>query len=406
MPLTPLLALHGQPPTAAVTDALQQVLQVVRRRLGMDVAFISEFVGDRRVFRWVDAEEPISGLSPGLGDPLEESYCQRVVDGRLAGIVPDTSENPVTQALDVTRALQIGNYIGTPLRLSSGEIYGTLCCFSSAPDRTLNARDLDYLNDVAEIVTVTLSAADASRREHARIRDGLAELERGGGPVVVVQPIVDLTSGKLAGAEALSRFPTGSPLTWFEEATRVGEGIALERSAIRNALAASRVTPGFMSVNLSPTTILAPGTLELFAGLPLDRFVVELTEQEKMDDLTDVRAALAPLRELGLRVAIDDVGAGYAGLNRVVQLRPDIIKLDIGLVRGIEGDEIRQALSRALISFAQGSGSKVIAEGVETPGELRILRDLGADYGQGWIFSRPCPPDQLTDGDVYDLDRL
>ncbi|GAB7048507.1 sensor domain-containing phosphodiesterase [Catenuloplanes indicus] len=406
MHLSPLLATDGPTPAAAVTDALQQVLQVVRRRLGMDVAFISEFVGDQRVFRWVDAVSPISGLSPGLGDPLEETYCQRIVDGRLDPIVPDTAANPVTGALAVTDALGIGNYLGTPLRLSSGEIYGTLCCFSATPDRTLNARDLDYLNDVAEIVTVTLSAADAARREYARIRGCLADLERGGGPVVVVQPIVDLTSGKIAGSEALSRFPTGSPLTWFEEASRVGEGIALERSAIRNALAASRDTPGFMSLNLSPTTIVAPGTLELFDGAPLDRLIVELTEQEKVDDLTDVRDALAPLRQQGLRVAIDDVGAGYAGLNRVVQLRPDIIKLDIGLVRGIEGDEIRQALSRALISFAQGSGSKVIAEGVETPAELRILRALGADYGQGWIFSRPCPPAQLTDSVVFDLDAL
>ncbi|MDR7279272.1 sensor domain-containing phosphodiesterase [Catenuloplanes atrovinosus] len=400
---SPLLTLDAPVPDA-VTDALQQVLQVVRRRLGMDVAFIAEFVGDRRVFRWVDAADPVPGLSPGLGDPLDETYCQRIADGRLERVVPDTASDPVARALPITDQLGIGNYLGTPLRLSTGELYGTLCCFSSTPDRTLNGRDLDYLNDVAEIVTVTLSAADANRREHARIRGSLAELERGGGPVVVVQPIVDLTSGKIAGAEALSRFPTGSPLTWFEEAARVGEGTALECSAIRNALAASRQTPGFMSLNLSPTTILAPGTLDLFRDVDLDRIVVELTEQEKLDDLTEVRAALAPLRERGLRVAIDDVGAGYAGLNRVVQLRPDIIKLDIGLVRGIEEDEIRQALSRALISFAQGSGSKVIAEGVETPGELRILRGLGADYGQGWIFSRPCPPDRLTDSVVFDLD--
>ncbi|MDP9799408.1 EAL domain-containing protein (putative c-di-GMP-specific phosphodiesterase class I) [Catenuloplanes nepalensis] len=406
MHLSPLLVPDGPAPAAGATDALQQVLQVVRRRLGMDVAFIAEFVDDRRVFRWVDAVAPIPGLSPGLGDPLEDTFCQRIVDGRLDRIVPDTAANPVTAPLPFTRGLGIGNYLGTPLRLSTGEVYGTLCCFSATPDRTLNARDLDYLDDVAEIVTVTLSAADASRREQARIRGCLAELERNGGPVVVVQPIVDLTSGKIAGSEALSRFPTGSPLTWFEEAARVGEGIALERSAIRNALAASRDTPGFMSLNLSPTTILAPGTLALFDDVPLDRLIVELTEQEKVDDLTDVRDALAPLRRRGLRVAIDDVGAGYAGLNRVVQLRPDIIKLDIGLVRGIEGDEIRQALSRALISFAQGSGSKVIAEGVETAGELRILRALGADYGQGWLFSRPCPPAQLTDAVVFDLDGL
>lgn len=144
-------------------------------------------------------------------------------------------------------------------------------------------------------------------------------------------------------------------------------------------------------MNVSPATVLAGGLEALLAELPQWRVVIELTEHRQVTDYAALRAALAPLRRRA-RLAVDDVGAGYSGLRHLLDLRPDIIKLDMSLTRDVDTDPARGVLAQAMVRFASEIGSVVVAEGVETQGELAALRAFGVTHAQGYHLSRPMPP--------------
>jgi EAL domain-containing protein (putative c-di-GMP-specific phosphodiesterase class I) len=209
-----------------------------------------------------------------------------------------------------------------------------------------------------------------------------------------LQPVVALGSGRLVGAEALARFPDRRPPdVWFREAREAGRGVDLEAYAVRVALTVLPRLPtaSCLSVNASPELILDPQFARTLtaAGVPLDRLVVEITEHVPIDRYDDINAALKPLRQLGLRLAIDDAGAGYASFNHVLRLHPDIVKLDRSLVARIDTDPARRALVTAMILIALELGATVTAEGVETDDELRTLAALGVDAAQGYLLARP-----------------
>jgi EAL domain-containing protein (putative c-di-GMP-specific phosphodiesterase class I)/DNA-binding NarL/FixJ family response regulator len=213
----------------------------------------------------------------------------------------------------------------------------------------------------------------------------------------VFQPIVELSSRRVLGYEALSRFhlsPPQPPEFWFAEAADLGRGVELEVAAIRAAGRLRSALPGgaYLSVNASPDTVIADLGQEALAALADDGLVVEVTEHAPVDDYDRLRAALAPLAAQGVRLAVDDVGAGFASLRHIVKLGPDIIKLDVALTAGIDTDVALQAVAGAMISFAARTGVEIIAEGVETIGELNALIALGVDRGQGFLLGRPEPP--------------
>lgn len=149
--------------------------------------------------------------------------------------------------------------------------------------------------------------------------------------------------------------------------------------------------PGFLSLNVSPSTIVLPDFTAGLADQPLDRLVLEITEHTQVSDYGVLSEVLAPLRAAGLRIAVDDVGAGFASMRHVLVLAPELIKLDLSLVRGISHDVRRQSLAAALLTFAADLGASVVAEGVETAGELDCLRELGVHFGQGFHLGRPEP---------------
>ena len=232
--------------------------------------------------------------------------------------------------------------------------------------------------------------AEERRRILARIGDALDERCRS----AVYQPIADLRSGGIVGFEALARFtgePVRPPNEWFEEAASVGCGAGLELAAARTALAAlDQLAPdACLSLNISPATALDPGLLELLVHFPPDRIVLELTEHDPVEDYEPLVAVLQRLRTHGVRVAVDDAGSGYAGLRHVLRLRPDVLKLDVALVRDIDRDPDRRALATAMVAFASEIDAVVIAEGIETAGELATLRTLGVPLGQGYHLARP-----------------
>lgn len=180
---------------------------------------------------------------------------------------------------------------------------------------------------------------------------------------------------------------------WFAEAAAVGLGVELEQAAVAAALARLPALPpaSYLSVNLSAEALMAPRTFELLTSVPPGLIVVELTEHSEITDYPALTQRLAALRAAGVRLAVDDTGAGFASLRHILQLHPDVIKLDLALTRDVDTDPARRALSAALVTFAGEMGANVVAEGVETAGELAVLRELRVDAAQGYYLGRPQP---------------
>ncbi|HEY2600663.1 MAG TPA: EAL domain-containing protein [Thermoleophilaceae bacterium] len=229
------------------------------------------------------------------------------------------------------------------------------------------------------------------REERTEI-EALLERER---PIVpFFQPLVSLSTGRVLGYEALSRFPEPpgrGPDAWFAQASRCGLAAHLEAAALRAALSSpGRPAGTFLSLNVSPSTLSSP---EVQAVLPEDMrgLVIEVTEHELAKDLDVLERELASLRERGARIAVDDAGAGYSGLQQVMRIQPDVIKLDRSLVMNLHEDAAKEALIDSFVRFARRTGASVCAEGIESLDELRLLADLDVTYGQGCVLARPAP---------------
>lgn len=211
------------------------------------------------------------------------------------------------------------------------------------------------------------------------------------------QPIVCVATGAILGAEALSRFAvhnaSRSVEQWFADATRAGLGMELDVHAATAALRAASMLPAdiYVSINLSATTITWPSLANALArtGFDLGRVVIEITEHEPVVDYVALGRAIDSLRQRGLRIAADDAGSGFAGLNHILKLAPDYIKLDRAIIAGLDSDAAKRAMTAAITTFADDTGTTVIAEGVETDSELAILRNLGVTAAQGYLFHRP-----------------
>ncbi len=211
--------------------------------------------------------------------------------------------------------------------------------------------------------------------------------------VMHFQPIFDLEDGHVAGVEALARFEDTSlsPDRWFSLAHSVGLGPALEIAAIRSALHIVDDLPegAFIALNISPGALLTSSFQELCTDDFCSRVVLELTEHVPVEDYGAVALALVKFRERGMRLAADDTGAGYAGFRHLLGLDPDIIKLDISLIRDIHRDPTRRALATALVRFAAETDRTLVAEGIENADELGAIRDLSVHWGQGYHLARP-----------------
>lgn len=377
-------------------EALPGLLNAIRQHLGMDVAFIAEFTEGKRVFRHVDPPTPENPVQPGAGDPLEDSYCQRVVDGRLPELLRDTSQNPVAAAMPVTHAVPVGAHISVPIRLADGSVYGTFCCFSFVPDPDLRERDLKMLRVFAEVAGKLIEWERTTAHHHQQIEERIRAVLEGNSLTVLYQPIYDAIQRKVVGFEALSRFsegPARAPDIWFGEANAVGLGGQLEEKAIMLALQALSQLPNntFLSVNISPEHVFGGSITKLLNNVPLDRIVLEITEHAAVEHYQELTNELRPLRDRGMRIAVDDAGAGFASFRHILNLAPDRIKLDMSITRNIDSDKSRRALAAAFIRFSEETGSKIVAEGVETEAELDTLRRLGVVNIQGNLLGCAVP---------------
>ncbi len=253
------------------------------------------------------------------------------------------------------------------------------------------ARRLPTLNEYASVATALLGDHLVHWARQSRTTDALRALIEKRRFWPVFQPIVEIGTHTPVGWEALTRFDDGrSPTEVFAEAEAAGFGQALELACLGEALRAADRLPDttWLSLNVSPGLILSSEALPDTLRASPRPIVLEITEHAHIDAYGPVRAALGRM-PFGTRVAVDDAGAGHAGLQQILELRPDFVKLDLALVRGIDGDLARQALVAGMVHFASAVGCALIAEGVETVAEAAVLRDLGVRHAQGYLFGKP-----------------
>lgn len=382
----------GEASNAAI---IQRALETVRRHLGMEVAYVSQFVENQSRFMQVDAPGLESRIKPGDTQPMDDVYCKHILEGRLPELMPNTADFERAMQMPVTMATPIGAHLSVPIVLNDGHAYGMFCCLSPTAKPTLNHRDLEMMRAFAELTAYQIEAEIEGSRilndKRARIEQ---VLQASDSFHIVFQPIWDFDRGLIMGCECLSRFavaPARSPDQWFSEAAEVGRGAELELASIRAALQASRALPEalYISVNASPAAILSAGFVEAFSEYRRERIILEITEHAPVDDYPQLIEVLGELRRDGMLLAVDDAGAGYSSFQHIIKLQPDIIKLDMEITRNVDTDHGRRALASALIFFAQETGSQILAEGIETTAEMQTLKSLGVTHGQGYLLGRP-----------------
>jgi EAL domain-containing protein (putative c-di-GMP-specific phosphodiesterase class I) len=400
-----LLTKLGAPTPSSAATLAHRSLEAVRRHLGMDVAYLSEFVGEDTVFREVDAPGLEALIKVGDSLPLEQVYCRHILAGRLPELIPDTSADPFATALPITAQVPIGAHVSIPIRRADGEVYGMFCCLSATPRPTLNERDLHIVRAFAGMVAEEMhrehAVQEALDRKTALVRQALEP----GAFSIHLQPICALVGGQPLGFEALSRFvlePPRKPDAWFADAADCGLGIELECAAIEAALLVYERLPACftLSVNASPETVSSGALARLLENRVIDRLTLEVTEHAAVNSYEALNSELAPLRARGLKLAIDDAGAGFAGLQHILQLQPDIIKLDMTLIQTIDVDPARRALAGAMQMFARQTGAVLIAEGVESQAELSTLAQLSFMRAQGYLLGKPQPWQEVLSAEM------
>jgi EAL domain-containing protein (putative c-di-GMP-specific phosphodiesterase class I)/GGDEF domain-containing protein len=216
------------------------------------------------------------------------------------------------------------------------------------------------------------------------------------------QPIVDLDQRTIYGYESLIRGPSDSPYhspaKLFDIAIRTGQLLKLDLLCREVGIThfQQKKLPGKLFLNATPESLLEPGhrsglTLEILskAGIQPENVVIEMTEQSPMENFEVMRNAIEHYKLMGFKIAIDDLGAGYSGLRRWSEIRPDYVKIDKHFIQGIHEDQVKKSFVKSINDIAQGLGCQVIAEGIETLDEYRTIYAMGITLIQGYYFSRP-----------------
>ncbi|MCB0983859.1 MAG: EAL domain-containing protein [Ilumatobacter sp.] len=339
------------------------------------------------------------GIEFPLGVPVSVPAADRVLDLLRQGAVSvDLAETegwtggvPDFAKFMVAAGFRIGGY--APIRWE-GETVGALAITSRAPDAAQWMDDrLPVLEELGAFAGMLFGARAQLYGETHALRRRMREVIDERRFHIVMQPIVDVASGATVGYEALTRFDDEvPPWTRFAQAHEIGLGPELESACARAALRASATLPeaAWLSLNFSPAALLDGTACSVTAEADGRPLVIEITEHTAITSYEELRQAVGRCRNA--RLAVDDAGAGFASLRHILELKPDFVKLDLDLVRGIHLDPARQALAAGLHHFCSAAGMVLIAEGVETVEEADMLRELGVDMAQGHLFGRPERP--------------
>ncbi len=395
---------------------------------------------------------------------VEQHIGERVfVEASLAGLAyrsgeavrSDDVRNDPCADFDLARSVGARSLVCVPIWRRDVTV-GVLCVFSFHP-HNFHDRDMATLTSLAEFISVFIAVAfdlasvtdtllsQAARNRGTEHREADMEAEerfvanvlspgamtrierrswvdrflRGQGLTHAFQPIFDIRTGECFAVEALARFsgqPNRPPDVWFAEAHEMGVGVELELVSVKRALRCLEKLPPDVDlcVNAGPGAMASDDLARLLKLSEPGRVVFELTEETRVDDYPRLSLVLDRLYAMGVRLAIDDTGAGFASLAHILKLVPNVIKLDRELIAGIDRDPVRATLAMALVSFASGLRAEVVAEGIENSNELEMVRDLGIGYGQGFLLCRPVSlgeipvslPPELTTSKVRHAPRL
>ena len=375
--------------SAGTSAVLGRALALAREHLGMELAWLSHTEGQHQVVQLVDGDSTHFPVQEGYRSAALSALGARLLDGRLPAVATDARRSDPASAAE----LNLGSYAGVAVTQPGGRTYGLLCCASRHPTTSLHPRDAYTMRLFAAMLADTLGEYQARHGiQEAFLRNAEAMLAAGG-MRMAMQPIVDLTTRRPLAVEALARFPTAPYTTegWFREARRAGAGVQLELDAMSEGL---RLLPSVafgqrLSLNASPSLVASAELTDLLADQPGERLMIEITEHNLAENIAAVLDSVKRLQGRGTWIAIDDAGTGYSSLHQILQLGPDVIKLDRALVSDVDTDAMKRALASAFVTFTGAAGKLLVAEGVETRSELRTLQALGVRYGQGYHLARP-----------------
>lgn len=382
-------------------ETAASVVEALRSVDGIEYPSVFHLPADDRGVHRLAGRMPARAVVPNelVDEPIAAYLRERAPAGAWLHVFANEPP-PGANAAAIVRAAGLTGGVYAPVVVDGRPIavLGGLTARSDASE-VLGGR-LRWLLEIAAHVAPTLGRQLVARDEVDGRRAVIAEMIAGRRFHPVYQPIVRLADRSVIGYEALTRFADGAaPDVRFAEAAALGCGLDLETACLRAAVAAESDLPvgAWLTLNSSAAFLLSgrPGAILRGIDRPV---VVEITEYLAVEDYGMLRAAVEALGP-GVHLAVDDMGAGFAGLRHLVELRPHVVKLDGGIVRGIDGDPARQSLVAGMVHYVRLTGAHLVAEGVETIEEQRILAALGVDLAQGYLFARPAPIEQvITDG--------
>jgi EAL domain-containing protein (putative c-di-GMP-specific phosphodiesterase class I) len=378
-------ALAGLEVGDTVTETADRICERAAALPGMDFAVFTRADG---AGGWTTVAAAGIPADDFLGEPVPEPLATHMTEQAAGGAWRQATMTELHGLLGIDAP---GEVMVIPLHSEGGTI-GLLAVGSRASMHPDDAeRRLAATREVG-VVAAALLAPALSAEAAARARaDKIDRLITDEAFYPVFQPIVDLATREVKGFEALTRFTDGTrPDHVFEEASAAGRGVELELATLGAAMRECVTLPRdtYVSINLSAELASRPELLgPILTRMPRD-LLLEITEHVQVTDYEILIASLYAL-DLRVRIAVDDAGSGYAGLSHILAVRPHVVKLDQSLVRSVDLDLARQALVGSMVTFTGRTGSVVVAEGIETEGEARMLLELGAQLGQGYLFGRP-----------------
>ncbi len=389
---TAMLEAH---PNDSLADSVKSICDRLATLPGIDYTAVEAFDGENGVVILASHEPEGFSLRRGTAIPPSHSAYvrERVKRGPWAEYWRALPEDGVFNTLmaDIgLKAMAIGPIV-------HGDHVDGLLAIGTRQDAFAQAlvEKMPALVSFSTASSALLAERLHERRRVVELRASLGALLGAAAFHPVFQPIVDLESREVVGYEALTRFDSGQqPDLCFADAWSVGLGPDLEIATLATAVTASRLLPPgrWLNLNISPRLLTDSEQLDALLCAAERPIVLEITEHVVIDDYGAVREAIhAPGRNV--RLAVDDAGVGVANFNHIIELRPDFVKLDIGVVRHVNADTGRQAMVVAMRHFARTSGCRLVAEGVETEEEAATLRSLGVEFGQGYLYGRPEPPE-------------
>ncbi len=390
----------AQPHASAAREEIGDMIEALRARLDMDVAFVSRQIGTtHRIFTHV-AARGASPLSSGDHNTNDNSLCWLVIQGKLPERVTDTSQYEAAACLPITDAANVRAHFSVPMRRRDGRIHGSLCCFSYRPRPDIEERDMQMIRSVAAIVSDQIEGRIELEERGEDAAQEIARLIWDDGLTIIHQPIYDLTDWHLIGHECLMRNkanPSQSPRDLFEQARASGKTLELELHVARKALATldPAFPERFVAIKVSPATLASEALAQLIPEGLAARLVIELNEPDRAEQHAAVKAAIQRLKERAW-VAVNSAEAGFSGLQSLVDLEPDILKIGREFLAGVAKDPSRRALVKAVVQFAAETGVTLIAQGVETREDLQALRELGVRFAEGYILGKPLHPQRGT----------